>query len=199
MKTCKGFTLFEVVVAVSLFALIVVITFSNLWQIGRSGEKIVSTQQEIANLQFAFSYLARDIKQMNPRKIRDQYGDEQSAFLLSDDAVTFTRAGWSNLVGQKRSNLQRVSYQLKDKTLTRVYWPQLDQGYQEEKLEQVLLRGIEDLSLELLTVAEKKIATWPDINRSDTNSDKPVALEIAITTTSMGQIKRIFELSPEAL
>lgn len=189
----RGFTLFEVLIAVSVFAVIGAMTMTNLIQVGRTGERVSESQRQLAEIQFALGYFAKDINQLVKRKVRDQYGDEQAELVIAEERLTFTRAGWSNLFQQKRSNLQRVEYQLDNKVLMRNFWPQLDQGYSEEKIEQPLLRGVEEFNVKLLTTAKEKIESWPV--DTDIMTDKPVALELNLEIENFGTIQRIYEIS----
>lgn len=189
----KGFTLFEVLVAVSIFAIIGTMAMANLIQVGRTGERVSQSQQQLAEIQFALGYLGRDLAQLSNRKIRDQYGDAQPSLKISDQTLAFTRSGWSNLLQQERSNLQRVEYQLVDKILQRRYWPQLDQGYTEMKIEQSLLQNVEEFEIKLLTRGKGKLESWP-IDQLNQAADKPVAIELTLELTGFGRIQRIYEI-----
>ena len=149
MNNIKGFTLFEVLVAVSIFAVIGAMTMGSLIQVGRTGEQVNAANMKLSEIQFALGYLGKDITQIVNRKIRDQYGDEQHQLVIAENQFTFTRQGWNNLLQQNRSNLQRVEYILVDEVLQRRYWPQLDQSYTEVRMDQNLLQGVEDFSVKL--------------------------------------------------
>ena len=190
----SGFTLFEVLVAVSIFALIAAMTMTNLIQVGKTGEQVSSAQRQLADIQFALGYLSKDLTQRIGRKVRDQYGDEQPELLVDADRLVFTRSGWSNLLQQPRSNLQRVEYRLVDNILQRRYWPQLDQGFEEQVLEQQLLSGVEDFSVVLLTRGEETLKNWPPLSEAGAQQ-QPVALELTLELQEFGVIRRIFELS----
>lgn len=194
MKNVKGFTLFEVVVAVSIFAVIGAMTMSSLIQVGRTGEQVTESQRQLSEVQFALGYMGKDIIQMVNRKIRDQYGDEQSQLIIDEGRLTFTRQGWNNLLQQPRSNLQRVEYALVDDVLQRSYWPQLDQSYSEVKIEQTLLKGVEDFSVKLLTKGKEEIDSWPQGDQ-DSSELKPVALELNLDLLKFGKVQRIYEIA----
>jgi len=147
----RGFTLFEILIAVSIFAVIGTIAMTSLIQVGRTGERVTQQQQLLSDIQFTLGYFGKDWSQMIDRKVRDQYGDVQSQLQLNENGLRFTRQGWSNLLQQKRSNLQRVEYRLQDNTLQRRFWPQLDQGYSEVAVEQDLLGDVEKFEVKLLT------------------------------------------------
>lgn len=188
-----GFTLFEVLIAVSIFALIGTIAMTNLIQVGRAGERISNAQQRLSDIQFALGYMAKDITQLINRKVRDQYGDEQDQFILSENVFQFTHSGWANLLQQTRSELQRVAYRLDDEKLLREYWPQLDQGYTEQRVKQALLDGVEKFEVRLITSGDKKLETWPPEEGADT-SLVPVAVEISLELKDFGLVSRVIEV-----
>ncbi len=190
----RGFTLFEILIAVSIFAVIGAITMTSLIQVGRSGEVVSKKQQKLSDIQFALAYFAKDWSQLVGRKLRDQYGDEQPALLLHENVLTFTRKGWSNLLQQKRSNEQRVEYRLRDDVLQRRYWPELDQAYSEVVVAQTLLRDVDRFELRLLTKGRQKIDAWPP-DAQNASPQKPIALEVTLDVKGFGEIRRIFELA----
>ena len=124
----KGFTLLEMVVAVAIFAVMAGIAYGGLNQTIKTANQVSESNQRLSELQFAMSYFSRDWLQVSSRKIRNQYGDEESNIVLADNRVSFTRSGWSNLLALKRSSLQRVQYLLIENNLVRRHWLSLDQG-----------------------------------------------------------------------
>ncbi|MBL7000417.1 MAG: type II secretion system minor pseudopilin GspJ [Gammaproteobacteria bacterium] len=194
----RGFTLFEILVAVSIFAVISSMTMSSLIQVGRTGEKVSESQQQLSEIQFALGYLSKDIVQMSNRKIRDQYGDEQPQLLITENRLAFTRNGWSNLLQQPRSNLQRVQYQLVDNNFQRVYWPELDQSYTEVSVTQTLLQKVEEFSVKLLTKGQESFESWP-LDAQNTSAVSPIAIELTLKLTGLGQVQRIYEISDALL
>jgi general secretion pathway protein J len=190
----SGFTLFEVLIAVSIFALIGTIAMTNLIQVGRAGERISNAQQRLSDIQFAMAYMAKDMTQLINRKVRDQYGDEQGQFVLSENVLQFTHSGWANLLQQTRSQLQRVAYRLDDEKLWREYWLQLDQGYSEQRVKQALLDGVDKFEVRLITTGDDKLETWPAEEGTDPNI-QPVAVEISMEVKDFGLVSRVFEVT----
>jgi general secretion pathway protein J len=191
-----GFTLFEVLIAVSIFALISTIAMTNLIQVGRAGERISNAQQRLSDIQFAMAYMAKDMTQLINRKVRDKYGDEQEQFMLSENVLQFTHGGWSNFLQQTRSQLQRVEYRLEDEILLREYWLQLDQGYNDQPVKQSLLDGVEKFEVRLITTGKDKLDAWPaSSSTGQASSSPPVAVEISIEMKDFGLVRRIYEVS----
>jgi len=196
-RRSRGFTLFEMLIAVSIFAIIGVVAFGGLGQMTRTGQAVADANNRLSDLQFAVVYFSRDWTQVSPRKIRNQYGDEESNIIINDGIITFTRSGWSNLLGQKRSTLQRVQYLVLENQLIRRHWRSLDQGVAELPLQSVLLNDVESLEVEFLDALEKPIRIWPAESALD--GGKPIVLAFRLDLTDIGEITRILELPDGAL
>ena len=192
-----GFTLFEMLIAVAIFAFMGVIAFGGLGQMTRTGEAVADANERLADLQFAVVYFNRDWTQVSPRKVRNQYGDEEGNLLIEDGLVTFTRSGWNNLLGDKRSSLQRVQYQVVDKQLVRRHWRSLDQGIGEKPLQSVLLDGVESLEVELQDADGEAIRDWPV--ETQNNAGTPIVLAFRLELSDMGEITRLLEIPDGAL
>ncbi len=192
VKGQRGFTLFEMLIAVSVFAIIGVMAFGGLGQMTRTGQAVADANDRLSDLQFAVVYFTRDWTQLSPRKIRNQYGDEESNVVLDDGIITFTRSGWSNLLGRKRSNLQRVQYLVVDNQLVRRHWQSLDQGIGELPFQSVLLDDVESLEVEFLDTLEKPIAIWPA--ESTLDAGNPIVLVFRLDLSDIGEVSRILEL-----
>jgi general secretion pathway protein J len=192
MNKCKGFTLFEMVIAVSIFALMGVIAFGGLGQMTRTGQAVADANDRLSDLQFAVVYFTRDWTQVSPRRIRNQYGDEESNIVIAEDSITFTRSGWDNLLGQPRSTLQRVQYLVDDNQLLRRHWRSLDQGIGEKPIQVVLLDNVESMEVGFQNILGKLIRTWPV--DSSYNDGDPILLAIKFELTDMGEITRLLEV-----
>ena len=110
----SGFTLLEMVVAVAIFAIMAAIAYTGLNHTIKIGSQVSESNQRLSELQFALSYFSRDWLQVSSRKVRNQYGDEESNIVLEENSISFTHGGWPNLLQRKRSNLQRVQYLVVD-------------------------------------------------------------------------------------
>ena len=191
-RSAAGFTLFEMLIAVSVFAVMGVVAFGGLGQLTRHGEAVAGANERLSDVQFAVVYFARDWTQLSQRKIRDQYGDEAENLIIEDGIVTFTRSGWDNLLGQRRSNLQRVQYLVEDKKLLRRYWVTLDQQVGETPIETVLLEDVESLEVELLDADNRGIEIWPP--QVTTEVRAPILLSMRLDLPDMGEITRLLEI-----
>jgi general secretion pathway protein J len=191
-----GFTLIEMVIAVAIFAVMMVIAFPGLTHIASVGEQVGQSNRKLSELQFALTYLSRDWMQVSPRKILDQYGDEKSNIVIEDNSISFTHSGWSNILQHKRSELQRVQYLVKDGQLIRQYWLSLDQGIAEEPIATVLLDDVESFEIHFIDSAEEPIELWPN---PVGNVGNPIALRVELELKQFGQVHRIMEVAQGVL
>lgn len=197
MLRISGFTLLEMVVAVAIFAVMAGIAYGGLNQTIKTGNQVSESNQRLSELQFALSYFSRDWLQVSSRKIRNQYGDEESNIIIADNSVSFTHGGWSNLLQIKRSNLQRVQYLLIDTNLIRRHWVSLDQGIGEEPLESILLHNVSALEIGFIDAFEKQIDSWPKELIQD--GSRPIALIISVEIAQLGKTWRYLEIPDGAL
>jgi general secretion pathway protein J len=194
-----GFTLLELLVAISVFAIMSVMAYGGLSQIisnNTSAEKSMARMQEV---QLTMYTLTRDFNQIIQRDIRDEYGTEQS-YLVADKnpdmVVEFTRGGHRNPANLLRSNLQRVAYQLNENKLIRLAWPQLDRVQGMEPYNSELLSNIEKFDLRYLDASAEWHDQWPPLNTDPAAAlPLPVAIQVDMTLKDWGDIKRLYKVS----
>ena len=200
----SGFTLLEVLIAISVTALIGL----GSWQLLNSAIRTYELGQEnleaLSLLQRAQLSIERDFSQILPRAIRDEFGDYQAALKDGEDfyTVELTRAGWRNPMQEKRSELQRVAYELNDGQLLRHHWKVLDRAQDSLPVTRRLLENVERFEVAYLNESDAWIDEWPPLsNNNDTESqDKmsryaqlPKAVRIELEHPRYGLITRYFE------
>ncbi len=195
----RGFTLLEVLVSMSIFAVIGLGANQMLRTVIQAHK---GTQQQIQSLSAytkAFSVMDRDFSQLIPRPIKDQYGDMSPALVLGSDpyVIEFSRTGWNNPLKLKRSNIQRVAYQLTDeKELKRIFWLVLDRAEDSEPIQQTLLTGVEDFRINLLNAEGDSTDDWED---ADNSASLPLGAEIIVTSEVFGDVRKVFAFVEVAL
>jgi len=188
----SGFTLIEMIVAVAISAVMMAIGYTGLNQTIKTASQVSEANLRLSELQFGVAYFNQDWMQVSPRKIRNQYGDEENNIIIEDNSIVFTRSGWTNLLQRPRSELQRVQYLVIDRNLVRRHWRSLDQGIAEEPLATVLIHDVESFEVSFINPAEVEIPDWP--NEVTQNIGNPIALKIKLEVAGMGEIRRILEV-----
>lgn len=189
-----GFTLLEVLVAMSIFSVIGLGANQMLRTIIDTHEVIQSNNQVISSLVRVFSMMDRDFSQIVPRQVRDEYGEPLQPLVVGTGKfyIEFTRTGWNNPAQRQRSILQRVAYQVDDGKLSRHFWLVLDRAEDSEAVTQDLLEDVESFRINLLDEEGEGTDVWPDFGSVMV---MPVAIEVILETKMLGEIRRVFVLS----
>jgi general secretion pathway protein J len=208
----RGFTLLEVMVAISIFALIGIASYRVLTGVMQTNERLAARAQQMRGINRALWILQQDIEQLVQRNVRGADGAISATanyLLVNNEAelpLQFTRGGRSNPLGLPRSALQRVAYRVDhhpdyEKTgsphyheqrtyLLRYSWPMLDGSGAKEKAQlQILLPDIDKISASVLTRHGPE-AKWPAQNQRDL----PLALQLELITAEGESIKHSYKV-----
>jgi general secretion pathway protein J len=204
-KSDAGFTLLEVLIAIGITALIGL----GAWQVLNSAINTSDrTQIHLENLnqiQKAMLIIKRDLSQLIGRSIRDEYGDSKAALVSKSEfyALEFSRVGWRNPLDDKRSEIQRVAYELDGTTLVRHYWSVLDQTQDSESIQRRLLDNVESMEVRFMNDSSSWGGEWPeeDSEEGEATEDKlfknnnlPKAVKVILNHQQFGRIERLFEV-----
>ncbi|MEE2735542.1 MAG: type II secretion system minor pseudopilin GspJ [Pseudomonadota bacterium] len=189
----KGFTLLEVLVAISIFAMISVVSAQLLRSIIKTESTVSLSNESINDVGRALNVIYRDVSQLTPRNIRDEYGDVSSALIVGQGAhvLELSRTGWSNPALHSRSELQRVAYKIADGVLYRYFWLVLDRAEDSQPRMQRLLEGVKLFEVKAITQPGESIDIWPAF---DAGPALPLGIEIILTVDHIGEIRRTFVL-----
>ncbi len=202
LKRNTGFTLLEVLIAVTITSLISLGVWQLLNGTLRAQQTLQSSTDRISELQRTFLFISRDLTQAIPRSIRNEYGDREEAMTTQDNfyALKLTKTGWRNPLQDKRSDLQRVGYVFEGDELIRRYWRVLDRAQDSEPVSQTLMNKVESVKFAFMTMKGTWVDTWPTddmLNKAkglDRYNRLPKALKITIDTADFGSIERLYEL-----
>lgn len=196
----RGFTLIEILVAITVFAVVAAMAYGGLNGILRQRDAVRDSMRQLKALQQGFTIISRDLSQAAPRRIRDTVDAQPRPALAGATqnipALALTRGGWSNPLGEARGTLQRVAYQLDDHKLVRLTWRVLDRSRQIEPRRQVLFKNVRALRLRFLDGRGQWQQQWPPLNQPSRQylERMPRAVEIAVDIKDVGQITRVVEL-----
>lgn len=211
----QGFTLLEVMIAMSIFAIMGVASYQLLSGEIRTQERLLAQSERQNHWQRSMMRMSRDLQQLLDRGVRLDYGDQQAALVSDGRSLQFTRGGWSNPIARTRSNLQRLEYRLEidaDSTSTahtseirnehldvsylqRQFWPHLDRAPGSEPIQQKLFTGVEDIRFRFFHTQKRAWFTqWPE--SEDQNQDLPQAIEITLINAEYGYIQRVITYTP---
>lgn len=193
----KGFTLLELMVAISIFAVISLLTMGGLSNILDTRAQTEESLQRLTRFQMLFTVLSRELQQFSNRSVRDEYG----AFIDSMSSETsegvigieFTHHG-RFLLGEQ-SSLQRVAYYLEDNKVIKKIWNVLDRVEDTKPVKQILINKVNELEFSFFTNDLQQEGQWQeDIN--DKSLETLRAVKVSFKTDDLGEVYRIFEVLP---
>lgn len=197
-KLCQGgFTLLELLIAIVVFALMMVPAYG--WMSNLLNQVDYSDQQagRLGDLQMAYQVLQRDLEQLADRGIRNEFGDPVVALVGGSGftGVEFTRAGYPNPAGYRRSELQRVAYIPDDDRLLRHTWRVLDRAQDSLPAEQVLVEDMENFNMRFLDPSGSWQERWPPLQETPGDSAGfPRAVEVQLELKDLGELNWLFLL-----
>jgi general secretion pathway protein J len=190
----KGFTLLEVLVAISIFAIIGLGANTMLRTVIDTQSRLKTDNEVFSGLSRALAMIERDLSHAIARGVRDEYGEPQSPLVIGGDlyALEFTRTGWNNPARHPRSELQRVAYQVEDEILYRYFWLVLDRAEDSEPQRQLLLSNVQGFRVNAMDLEGETDDSWPPL---DANAVFPPAIEVSLESVSTGEIRRVYGLT----
>ena len=194
--TVQGFTLLELLVALSIFSILSVMAYGGLQTVISTKQSTQKSADRIAEVQLVMMRMSNDLRQTLSRKIRDEYGDFQYAMKLNnrgDEFMSWTRAGYRNPAHLKRSNIQRVAYKLEKQKLIRITWPVLDRAQDTPTLKTEVLSNVESIRWRFLNNKSEWVTSWPNEENAE-QYPLPKAVEFTVELTDWGKIKRLILL-----
>lgn len=215
-KGARGFTLIEVLVAMAITAIVGVMAYASLSAALEAVESSEVQGQRLSDINIFFAIFSKDVRQIVARPVRSETGESESALQsLEGDLVglRLTRTGWQNPRPEVfvRSQLQRVHYQLEDKTLVRESFYMIDRAEGEpEPVRSELLNKVTSLQFRFMVQPRPGssdellkgdwLDSWPPkiqgVDTGDVSGSAliPAVLEIKLELEDWGEIRRVYDL-----
>lgn len=193
MMKNRGFTLIEVLIAISIIAVIGLASAQVISSVLRSDEISQDADARITLLQRTYQTVQRDMMQMAHRSVRVNGGEPQKRYMFAgegiieseDDGIVFTRKGWRNPAQMfPRSTLQSIGYRVRDGKLERLHFLYPDQAAGVEPQVTALIEGVTSFKLEYFDAG-----TW---HKSWEKPNLPRGISLILTTQSLGEIRWSF-------
>ncbi len=191
-SAAKGFTLLELLVAMTIFSFMAITAYSGLSNMLTSNQVITEQEQKLKKLQRAMLFLEKDIRQIVSRPRRTGYGTDEVApafsyGLDSEGVIEFTKSGVANPLSLSKSSLERVRYDLEEQELIRYSWAYVDH-IDLEPVKMKLLTDVESLELRLLDASSQWKSNWSE------QKIIPDAVELTLEHKYWGKIVRLFPI-----
>lgn len=158
-----GFTLIEVLIALSIFAVISVMSYQALNTLVFTEQQSRTTLTTLTELQRAIMIWERDLRQAAPRGITDDFNSTQPSMRTGEGILLEWSANnyydWS---GKSSHTLQRIRYRFNEGKLIREVWVYPDYTRNTEPQSLVLLDNLINVSVEVVPAAA---------NQNETNTE----------------------------
>lgn len=184
----NGFTLVEMLVALTIFALIAGGALSLLrFSVDAELASRAKTEQIAGSRRFLSVWTA-DLAQAAPRISRDAGGQPQPALEAGGSVLLrLTRSGWANVDGASRPSLQKVEYTFDGTALRRAGYPFPDGAAPEPAVEVLPLTGAPTLRF------RGRDGVWRSTWEPQRAAELPTAIELLLPQSG-GEPMRIVSL-----
>ena len=186
----RGFTLVEMLIALTIFGMITAGSVALLSFSVTSQEMTQRQLDTVASIRRAGALLTADLAQATARPWRDGGGNQQPAFFGSAGqeatVMMLVRAGWDNPDQLPRASLQRVEYRLQGDRLLRIGYANVDGGGAAAVTS--LIRGVQQLTVRF----RSRDGEWRSDWRGPDLTDLPVAVELTVASPRFGPVRQLF-------
>ena len=196
----SGFTLIEVLISISIFSILSALAYGALNQSLSTSDKLSEKIDRNQGIQRGIRIIEQDLMQLAKRPIRSEIGNTEINALTTNNvngyAVEFSRHGWANRLGSKRSTLQRVAYNHIDNKLIRYHWNVLDKTYSNQINANELFDNLNEVTFLFMKDNNEWIKEWPPIEviQDESRSILPNAMKITFMFNDLGEIYRLLEI-----
>ena len=170
-----GFTLVEMLVALTIFALLAAAGVGLLRSSVDTQNAVAGRLTELGGMGRLHALLSSDAAQAVDRPTRAPDG-VRPAFVGTADGMTFVRGGWTNVDDAPRSELQRVRWSMDQQSLVRTAFASLD-GADEPAAAAPIVRRIQSARFRYRALD----GSWSDQFVSSEQAPLPAAAEVTLT------------------
>lgn len=185
----SGFTLVEMLVALTIFAMLGAAGVGILRASVDTQSAVDRRLGEVSAVGRLHALLASDLGQAVLRPTRGP-GGERPAFVGGSRGMQLVRGGWSNPDGDARSSLQRVEWRTEREGLARVGHRQLDGDDPGQPA--ILARALEQAAFRYRNLAGDWAPEW----QSTPEEPLPAAVELSLRPRGRPPLLLVFALPP---
>ncbi|MEM1379666.1 MAG: type II secretion system minor pseudopilin GspJ [Pseudomonadota bacterium] len=199
----RGLSLVEVLIALAIFAAVSALGVGALTLAANGTAQLEEANQRIAAVERFRGLIRSDLYQVIDRPVRERDAAEPrppfmggrvlSDLLPSDDGqalIVLVRSGWTNPEAiAPRSELQAVTWLVRDGALVRRHRPFLDAAAQTPYRDDVILEDLTDLDVQFLSRGR-----WRDETGRPNTDDGAVAMRLRFAHPYYGAMEHVFLL-----
>jgi general secretion pathway protein J len=201
IQKSRGFTLIEVIIALSIFAVLSIIGYKGISSLIQTKARVEIEDNKWQELILFFDRFELDVKQHVNRPIRTSDDNVEPAFLgrpsfAGEDGaqLAFSRFGDPEQQGFLMDT-RRVGYRLNAGAIELLIWPSLDVAPSARPEVFKVLTHVAQLSFGYLSVDGQWLNSWPEANVSASQkSFAPSAVQLMIKMETGEIVTRVFAL-----
>jgi general secretion pathway protein J len=201
LNPIKGFTLIEILIALTIFAIIATITSSSLYYAFNIRARVNAQAERLNSLQMAVSIIQQDTIQTVERGIRGNEMRLFPAFIGQNAYLELTRDGAINPNSlEKRSTLKRIALVCQEGKLLHRTWDSLDPVDRNKYEDKLLLDDLTQCQFNYLNRNLQVLSEWREqaVDQNQKKEPLPKAIQMKITIKAWGDMDMLF-IIPGAL
>jgi general secretion pathway protein J len=197
----RGFTLIEVIVALSIFAVLSIIGYKGISSLVQTKERVEVEDAKWQQIILFFDRFELDVKQSVNRPIRTREDTVEPAWLgrpsfAGEDGaqLVFSRFGDPEQLGFLMDT-RRVGYRLHDGAIELLIWPSLDVAPSAKPEVFKVLTHVAQISFSYLSTDGRWLNAWPEATvTTQQKSFAPSAVQLIIKLETGEMVTRVFAL-----
>ncbi|MBK6660884.1 MAG: type II secretion system minor pseudopilin GspJ [Proteobacteria bacterium] len=191
-RTARGFTLLELLVAISIFAVLSTLSYGSVRHLLSFNDGLEHATRRYEALRFAIAIMEQDFAALAPRSVRDALGAPEPALRagLKGELLTFTRRMPDLGPFDVGPALRRVRYRVQDGDLYRDVWDVLDRTPDSGFHSQRLLRDVKSLKLRFFE-SGAWVEFWPRDDNAVSQAELPHGVEFTLEMRDARRLRRV--------
>lgn len=197
MRKHRGFTLIEILIALTIFAILATLTSSSLYYAFNTRTQVNLQADRLNQLQLAVSLLQQDLSQIIDRAVRGNEMRLFPAIIGQNQYLEFTRDGMANPQSQnKRSHLKRVALVCLEGNLIRRTWLVLDPINRNNYEDKILIDNLNACAFNYLNQNLQPLPDWHQsgefFGAAQPVDIFPKAIQIKLNLKNWGKMDLLF-------
>ncbi len=187
----RGFTLLEILIALSVFAILATITSSAMYHAFNTRTRVAVHADRLNTLQLAIALIQHDTQQMVARSVLGKELHVFPPFTGQPAYVEFTHTG--------DGILKRVAYLCRNGQLIRRSWEVLDTPVHRQYQDKLLLDNLKQCGFAYLAHNQQILPDWQEyaVKQDQHQETLPSAIQFTLTLIDWGSMHLLFVI-PEA-